>query len=214
MRLGVVLAVVFLVAGDGGASNDTVVNVAQPLIGYDQGLEIGFEGYAGYGMGNAWDGLVGLTCAENSTRAHGALQNRNAASLVGLQFRYVPKVPQTPEGPRFEPYFGDTLRVALIVPDQSEDTDRTPSELRAPMTWRGVTTLRQIVCATIECAVINCARTVWGSKYPIRFLAVDIEGWDGAEDLARTYPLDELPALEKLYRRDSYGGVVRPSLCD
>jgi hypothetical protein len=188
---------------------DEIACVAQPLVGYYQGIVIGFEGHAGYGVGNGWEGTVELTCAENSTRVGGAPENRNAASLIGLEFRHVPKVPHTADGPRFEPYFGDTLRVVLQVPQRALDASQESEGLGIPAS------LREIVCATIECAVINAANPMARSdKNPLRYLAVEIEGWEGAADLARTYSLQELPALEQLCRRDSYGGVVRPSFCE
>jgi hypothetical protein len=75
--------------------------------------------------------------------------------------------------------------------------------------------LREVVCATIECALINAANSMGrNSKYPVRYLAVEIEGWDGAADLARTYPLDEIPAIERLDAGRFNGRVVRPSLCE
>jgi hypothetical protein len=202
-------AIIALPAAPATASTDIVFNVAQPLVGHDIGIIIGYEAYAGY-VGLWPAGMVALTCAENSTRVFGqelrgvATENRNAASVVGLTIRHVPREDH-------EPFFGDTLRVVLEIPEYAVQLEQGRKH-----GWLGVITasLRQVVCATIECARINAASQKTGSRYPkLRFLDVDVQGWEDAADLSATYPLEGVPPVPDRQHGFDETGAKKQEIC-
>jgi hypothetical protein len=215
MRPVVALAALLVTAGSARSSNDVVLNVAQPLVGYDFGLIIGFEAYAGY-LAEWPAGLVTLTCAENSTRVLGvgrgvSTEDRNAASVVGLSLRHVPKTALVPGVSEYKPYFGDTLRVVLEIPAYAVELERARQH-----GWRDVVlaSLREVVCATLECARINAASQPTGDRYPdLRYLAVEIEGWDRLADLAGTYSLQGIAPISDRQRRWYEGARPNEGVC-
>jgi hypothetical protein len=75
----------------------------------------------------------------------------------------------------------------LTVPEETVRIERS----ERPWLYRATASLREIVCTTIECVRINAASILVRDGYPrLRYLGVEIEGWEAGEDLSGTYPLE------------------------